>query len=501
MGDRIQITLAKETDTARLGEDLALAMTARDVVLLQGELGAGKTTIVRSLIRSMAGDETLNVPSPTFTLVQSYELRMTVHHLDLYRLSGSDLDELGIDELAETGALLIEWPERAEGRLPSATLSVSLTHEGAGRIATIEGDASAMARVHRSLQVRRFLESAGWGVAKRRVLMGDASTRGYETVEMNGEPVRILMDAPQRSDGPPIRDGKPYSRIAHLAESVLPFVAIDEALRREGFSAPEILAADIEDGLLLLEHLGEGEFLGPDRTPVLERYAAAARLLAEIHARSWSDTIPVSGGYVHIVPPYDRGAMMIEAELLIDWYLPHISGREVERKTRDEFVDAWKAVLAPLASSECSLVLRDYHSPNLIWRDDRAGLDRIGIIDFQDAVIGPAAYDVASLAMDARVTIAPEFETSVVQAYTAARESKGSFDRRGFEEAYAIMGAQRNAKILGIFVRLHRRDGKKRYLQHLPRIREYLRRCLRHPTLAPVAAFCARHGVLKGGQA
>src|SRR4029453_1046105 len=129
------------------------------------------------------------------------------------------------------------------------------------------------------------------------------------------------------------------------------------------------------------------------------------------------------------------------------------------------------------------LVLRDYHSPNIIWRAQRRGADRLGLIYFQDALIGPSAYDVASLGMDARVTVPEEIERRVVEAYVRARSAAGPFDRAAFELAYATMAAQRNSKILGIFVRLHRRDGKPAYLKHLPRIRAYLRRALAHPAL------------------
>jgi aminoglycoside/choline kinase family phosphotransferase len=142
-------------------------------------------------------------------------------------------------------------------------------------------------------------------------------------------------------------------------------------------------------------------------------------------------------------------------------------------------------------------MLRDIQAPNFIWRGERSGFDRLGLIDFQDALIGPSAYDVASLAMDARVTIPVEIEKRTVEAYVRARQSAGAFDRKAFEESYAVMAAQRNSKILGIFVRLDRRDGKPAYLKHLPRIRGYLRRALAHPALAAMRAFYESHGLIE----
>jgi aminoglycoside/choline kinase family phosphotransferase len=182
--------------------------------------------------------------------------------------------------------------------------------------------------------------------------------------------------------------------------------------------------------------------------------------------------------------------MTIEVELYVDWYLPEMT-RAPKDHVRERFARQWNSVFDRLQRAEKSLVLRDFHSPNLIWRGERQGHDRLGIIDFQDALIGPSAYDVASLATDARATVEPVLEKAIVEAYCRARAAAGPFDRAAFEEAYAIMAAQRNSKILGIFVRLNRRDGKPQYMKHLPRIREYMARALRHEALAPVREFYA----------
>lgn len=488
-------TIADENDTARLMADLALLLAPGDTVTLTGDLGAGKTFAARALIRYLAGDDALEVPSPTFTLVQVYETRLPAAHFDLYRLAAPDeLDELGFDEAIAGGVALVEWPGRAGDRLPETAIHVRLTEEGAGRRAAIDAPDAALARLRRSLAIRDFLGRAGWGNARREFLLGDASTRAYETVTLPDSAPRILMNAPRRPDGPPIRDGRPYSRIAKLAESVTPFVAVDRALRGAGFAAPDVYAADLDGGLLLIEHLGAGSFLD-DGAPVALRYRAAAELLADLHAVRWDPRMPAAPGVLHRVPPYDREAMAIETELLLDWYFPRMRGRPANEAERALFGAAWSAAFDALADAETSLVLRDYHSPNLIWRPERRGNDRLGLIDFQDALIGPAAYDVASLAMDARVTIPPALEAETVEAYCAARAARGGFDRARFGRDYAIMAAQRNSKILGIFVRLNDRDGKPHYLRHLPRIRDYLSRALAHPGLAPVREAYSALGI------
>lgn len=485
--DGVTLHLADEEATRRLGEDIAAMLSRGDVVALSGDLGAGKTALARAVIRALAADPSLDVPSPTFTLVQTYPGRMPVRHFDLYRLSSPDeLEELGLSEAMDEGAALIEWPERAADALPADIAVVRLGEEGEGRAARISGPPGFMERLRRSLAIRDFLASAGLGGAARSFLVGDASARAYETVALPGRAPLVLMNAPRRPDGPPVRDGKPYSRIAHLAESVTPFVAIARVLREAGFSAPAIPAADLDAGLLLVENLGAEGVLDAEGRPMEERYLAAAALLGALHRREWPRRIEVAEGVVHEVPAYDRGALAIETELVLDWYLPHVLGRAATQGERDGFAEAWDAAFDIALRAEKSLVLRDYHSPNLIWRGERRGHDRLGLIDFQDAVIGPSAYDVASLAMDARVTIPPTLEAAVVDAYCATR---GAFDVEGFRAAYAIMAAQRNSKILGIFVRLNLRDGKPGYMKHLPRIRDYLARSFAHPALAKVRAF------------
>ncbi|TPN84213.1 tRNA (adenosine(37)-N6)-threonylcarbamoyltransferase complex ATPase subunit type 1 TsaE [Mesorhizobium sp. CU2] len=490
--------LADEAATARLGEDLAMALRAGDAIALKGDLGAGKSTLARALIRALADDAGLEVPSPTFTLVQSYETRVPVSHFDLYRLASPDeLDELGLEDALAQGAALIEWPERAGDRLPANALWVELAEQGEGRVARLSGQGPVFERAARSLAMRDFLDYAGWGDASRRYFVGDASARSYEIVSLPGQAPRVLMNSPRLVLGPPVRDGKPYAVIAHTAQSVAAFVAIDRALLAAGVSVPVIHAQDLDQGFLLIEHLGSEGFLGSDGQPIAERYEAAAELLAMMHDEAWPEHMEAAPGVFHDVPPFDRDAMLIEADLLVDWYVPWITGKPANDDLRAGYHAAWNAVLDRLAGSEYTLMLRDFHSPNIIWRAERNGLDRLGIVDVQDALIGPAAYDVASLAMDARVTVSPEIERRTFAAYVAARRSAGAFDEATFAEAYAIMAAQRNSKILGIFVRLEKRDGKPYYLKHLPRIRDYLRRALAHPELSKLKDFYMAHGLLE----
>ena len=490
--------LADDRATVLLGQDIGAALRPGDVLALEGDLGAGKTTLARGLIRALAADAALDVPSPTFTLVQSYEGRIPVQHFDLYRLSSAEeLHELGFDEAARHGIAIVEWPEKAAGLLPDGAIVVELSHEGEGRYARIAGPPAAINRIERSFAARQFLHRAGWARADRAHFSGDASARSYETVARPDAAPLILMNSPRLVLGPPVRNGRPYAEIAHTAQTVVAFVAIARMLRQGGVAVPEVFEQDLEGGFLLIENLGTGSFLDGRGCPVRERFLAAARLLAEIHGRSWPKSFEAAPGTVHRIPPFDREAMMIEAELLLDWYVPAVFGKPATPAQRARFTAAWNAAFDRLEGKEHGLVHRDFQSSNLIWRDDREGHDRLGILDFQDALIGPTAYDVASIALDARVTVSPELEQAVVDAYCDARGKRGSFERGCFEEAYAILAAQRNSKILGIFVRLDRRDGKPDYLRHLPRIRDYLRRVMAHPALAELRALYDECGFLE----
>jgi len=210
---------------------------------------------------------------------------------------------------------------------------------------------------------------------------------------------------------------------------------------------------------------------------------------AALHGMALPDVLPVEPGVDYRLPRYDLDAFLIEVELLIDWYLPFLDARVSDTK-RDAYVTLWRDTLEPALAAPATWVLRDFHSPNLLWLPEREGVARIGLIDFQDAVMGPAAYDLASLLQDARVDV-PEFmEIALLTRYARARlKADAKFNAPAFAQLYATMAAQRASKILGIFARLDRRDGKPQYLRHMPRVWAYLHRALAHPALAPLAAW------------
>ena len=302
------------------------------------------------------------------------------------------------------------------------------------------------------------------------------------------------MDSPPRPDGPAVRDGKSYSAIAHLAENVLPFVAMAKGLREQGLSAPQILEADLELGLLLVEDLGEERLVtGDPPTLMEERYAAAVDVLVHLHGRRVPDRVAVAPHVEYHIPSYDMDAFIIEAELLLDWYLPRL-GVKIGAEARAEFQALWRRVLDPALDLRPTWVLRDYHSPNLLWLPKRRDIQQIGILDFQDALLGPAAYDVASLLQDARVDVAEAAELALLSRYVRRRRSTDpEFDPSVFIKTYVTLAAQRASKILGIFARLDVRDRKPQYLRHMPRVWNYLQRSLAHPVLGHLNIWYGDH--------
>ena len=503
MTSRLVFSQVNEPELCRIAELVALFVRPGEMIALSGELGAGKTAFARAFVRAILDDADVEVPSPTFNLLQLYESpRFPIAHLDLYRLSNpSEVGEVIADDVLAGSVAVVEWPERVASLLSPSRLDVRISETGAADLRTLElaGHGAWGSRLDRLDEVRRFLldelGGEGWSRARFRYLQGDASPRAYTRIFVD-DTTYVLMNAPRMPDGPPIRNGMPYSRIAHLAEDVRPFVAVGRALEEIGIAAPHIRAQDMHRGLLLLEDLGDLTLGRAIDNGFSQRdlWSAAVDALVSVRRAGLPKTLPLSPAEMHILPAYDRDALGIETELLVDWYWPMLKGGSPSAEARNEFVDLWGAQFERLLTSPMGWVLRDYHSPNLMWRPGREGLARIGILDFQDALQGPWAYDLVSLLQDARVDVPPTLEAELFARYcdrVAAIEP--DFDRTSFADAYAALGAQRNTKILGIFARLARRDGKTIYLRHIPRIWSYLARNLAQPSLEPLRVWYDRH--------
>ncbi len=520
---------------------LALKVRRGDVIALRGDLGAGKTTFARALIRALLNDPAAEVPSPTFPLVQAYATeRLAVAHFDLYRLNGpDDLEEIGLEDAIAQGLAIVEWPERAEGALPADRIEITFAAgtDPERRNVSVTGLGRTAERVARLVQIDAFLTAqlpdfSAWRVT---YLQGDASSRAYARLSQGDEPPvaewategqakppvaewategqakppvaewategqakpqLVLMDAPRMADGPPVLNGQPYSRIAHLAEDIAPFVAIGRALETSGLTVPHIHAADLQNGFILLEDLGDLTFgralaTGHAQAPM---WLAAVDVLAALRAAPLPRDLALPDGRSYRLPRFDRAALEIELALILDWYWPAVHGADCPADVRAEFMGLWSPVLDGMLSQPPGIFLRDVHSPNLFWLPDRPALKNVGLIDFQDALAEHWSYDLASLLQDARVDVAPDLERAGLERYcrmVAAAEP--DFDQQAFAAAYAAFGLQRNTRLVGLWVRLLKRDGKPQYLQHMPRTWDYVARNLRHPSLGALQAWYDRH--------
>lgn len=319
----------------------------------------------------------------------------------------------------------------------------------------------------RDSEIAAFLESVGFGTARRHPLPGDASFRRYVRLTEGPEPA-LLMDAP------PDR------------ENVRPFIAVASHLTGLGFSAPRIIAARVDEGLVLVEDFGDDTFTRLLASGTDERmlYEIAVDMLIALHR------LPPSRAAGIDVPAYDDERLLAEAHLLIEWYAPAVLGRPLGDDAAREYEALWRAVFPLARRLPETLVLRDFHVDNLMRLPNRSGVAACGLLDFQDAVIGPVAYDLVSLLGDARRDLASGLRQGMAERYLAAFPE---WDRGAFEAACAVLSAQRNAKIIGIFTRLLKRDGKPVYLRHIPRVWRLLESDLEHPALAPLRAWFAGH--------
>lgn len=345
-----------------------------------------------------------------------------------------------------------------------------------------------------------FLKDAGWGGASLAPLPGDASTRRYIRVTHNGRNA-MLMDQPQHTETatagpnatPEERHKLGYNAIARLAGAdTARFVAAARYLRGRGLAAPDVYADDPAQGFVLLEDFGNDLYTdvmarGEAEAPL---YEAAVDALVALHG----EPAPPALATGKPLFAYDETAMLAETDLLTEWFLPLVTGQPALPDARAEHRALWRAALASLPKFTPVFVHRDYHAQNLMWLPDRSGVARVGMIDFQDALAGHPAYDLISLLEDARREVSPAMSDFMTALYLARAHAAGlAPSETEFRTAAAILAAQRNAKIIGIFARLWKRDGKPRYLAYLPRMWRYMERGLAHPALSQLKAWYDRH--------
>lgn len=320
--------------------------------------------------------------------------------------------------------------------------------------------------IDRQSQIAAFVANAGWADAARVNIAGDASARRYQRLTREGvSPSRaILMDAP-----------------GSAAASCEPFIAIAQHLRHLGLSAPAHYASDPEAGLLLIEDLGDDLFarLIVADPPCQNRlYTGATDVLLTLR------TAPVPPG----LPRADAGTLAALTDLALTDYAGAIVPM-MSDQARRRLLNRFEDILRPALRGDPVLILRDYHAENLLWLPDRDGVARVGLLDFQDAMVGHPAYDLVSLLQDARRDVPPATEARMIDHYLTASGE----DDHAFRTTYAVIAVQRHLRILGVFARLATKYGKPGYIDLIPRTWDHLVRGLDHPALAPVADTLLQH--------
>lgn len=347
--------------------------------------------------------------------------------------------------------------------------------------------------------LEEFVARAGWGSAEREAIQGDASTRSYTRLSMNGRKA-VLMNAPKGNEalGEPkgasveIRRALGYNALARLAGPNLEaFLTVAQQLTMRGLSAPHIIAADVDLGFALLEDFGEGDYwqiIHDDPTMERPLYEAAVDVLAVIYRSSF----PSKSTYHNHewrIRAYDEAALLAETDLFLDFYAPDV-GRPISDAARGEFYDLWRAAFVRLQAHAPGLCLRDFHAQNLFWLPEREGQARVGLIDFQDALFAHPAYDLASFLEDARRDVDPSLFELLKTRFC---EKSGLPYDEDFQAAYAVVAAQRNTKVIGFPVRADVQFGKPQYRALIPRVRAHLKRDLSHPACADLRGWFEVH--------
>jgi tRNA threonylcarbamoyl adenosine modification protein YjeE len=457
-----------------LAQKIARFIEPGDTLLLQGDLGAGKSHFARSFIQAM-GTKQSHIPSPTFTLVQAYDdTRLPLIHADLYRLKdASELDDLDMHDYFGHGVCLIEWPERAAKALPQTALTLHFTVTGEDtRKVELLGDARWQKRLKLMLQpadtsraekdFAGFLAKHGFAGAEVVSVSGDASFRRYFRVKA-GNRSAIMMDVPAV-----LQDNE-----SGLEGVIKPFLKMNEYLHKAGLRVSEIYGVDEKQCLILHEDFGDTSLYShsPKKCDPAWLQVAVEALIQIARAKPLTT-----------LKPFDAALMNRSVSLYTDWYLPTQRGHATAPDERARFLEAWAQVYKPMVSSPLGVQLRDYHSPNIMLLGQVPSLNNLGLIDYQDATYGPLAYDLVSVLYDARLPVDECTRRDLLEHYMV----KTGVDAKAFETSFYLLSLMRNTRILGVFVRLAQRDGKRNYLEKIPILLPYIQEALQHPAAAPV---------------
>lgn len=453
------LTLAFPTADAMqdLATGVAGLLRRGDTLLLSGDIGAGKSTFARAAIQARLG-RAEHVPSPTFTIVQVYDHPAgDLWHCDLYRLTDTDeAFELGLDEAFEGAICLIEWPDRLGDAAPQTALQMDFVAGEDAHCLTLTGSDAWQTRFADTTPSNDHLAGTRWSGWQASAIAGDASGRQYTRLTGPDGATAIQMVTP----------------LTEFA-SQMAFCRIAETLHTAGLAVPQILHAD--GNRLVITDLGPTDMASAlDRTPdaAPHLYSVATDILLHLH---------------DLPPPTDLKRLTPElAGDMVRLAATHYADRS---DIADPLAALMTQTMAKEAPTPDRLALRDFHAENLIWRPQSEGLSQLGLLDFQDAFVAPAGYDLVSLLRDARRDVADDIYDAALHRFC----DKADIPIASFRAQMACLGVQRNLRILGVFARLARDQGKTRYIPMLDRVWSHLMRDLSHPAMTDMAKLVATH--------
>ncbi|MEK9794560.1 MAG: tRNA (adenosine(37)-N6)-threonylcarbamoyltransferase complex ATPase subunit type 1 TsaE [Hyphomicrobiales bacterium] len=439
-----------------------------DLLALNGEIGSGKTTLTKHLINYLTATRIDEINSPTFNLCQTYSKEdLIISHYDFYRLDYlQEIEELDINDSIKNNFTIIEWANKFSSILPKDHIEIQISNKSHQREYKIlfHGEYAKKIAAHKNRL--SFLSNSNFNIKKITNMKGDASKRKYYRVN-DGKENFVLMDASEDS----IKE-------TTTSKTITDFIVFGQYLENIGLRVPKIYEFDIQKHLILEEDLG--------LTTYDELYSklsfqdlinpAIESLLILVHSNY--KNINDLDGRAFEPQNFDEKVFINESKIFIDYYWPYVKNSICPEEEKYEFLSIIEKIYSDL-STDKTLVLRDYHSPNLHYLQNEKGHRKCALIDFQDALLGHPLYDLVSLAQDARFTISEDQERYIVDTF----EDKFLFNdfqlsKSSFNEQYKILAIQRSLKILGIFARLYLLEGKNNYIIHMPRVVDYIRRSM-----------------------
>mgnify|MGYP001272369135 FL=1 len=469
------------SDLEKLAKELVPLLNEGGVMTLNGQIGAGKTTLAKLIIQELTQTPLEDIVSPTFNLYHTYNKdNLEIAHYDFYRIESEiELLEIDLNESLTDKICIIEWADKFRDLLPKDRIEIFIKCKKNERVYRINPLGKFREVVSDRAKIENYLGGLDINFTELQRLPGDASKRNYYRV-MSPDNTMILMDATQESN---------IKSKTGLSNGIDDFIKIQKYLDSIDVRVPKLIVRNRTDNILLEEDLGEYSYADMlTKENYQKLYNPAIKTLIHISNINHPKNISTDSN-PHYLKEFDLDIYLNEAEIFIDYYWPFIHGKQCNADKKQEFTHVMGEVYSNLTDDK-TLMLRDFHSPNLLFLENEDGFRKCAVIDFQDALFGHPLYDLVSLTNDARTTIDEHQEKYLIDLYKKDFPFNNfQFDSLSFIEQYHILGVQRSIKILGIFARLAILETNQNYLVHMPRVICYIKRIMQSGSIQTLACW------------